>query len=212
MNAAKEEMRQQQLEQEKQRQLLEEKQRQQEKKLIEQQKRAEEAYKKNLEHQKLQQEKLLERAKHEKEKELERLHREKEKEKEKKESKEPDQTSQAHPGSDSEQPAHPPPPPKVSRKEDLDLILKLKTNEQFYKVEIARLHKEINRNNETWEKRFDILKHRFFLSLSLPLLLIKNLFYLSSLHAIKDEMYLRQNLQKQSVQLAYASIAYTVHI
>ena len=33
-----------------------------------------------------------------------------------------------------------------------------------------------------------------------------------SLHAIKDEMYLRQNLQKNSVQLAYASIAYTVYI
>ncbi len=31
-----------------------------------------------------------------------------------------------------------------------------------------------------------------------------------SLHAIKDEMYLRQNLQKASVNLSYASIAYTV--
>ena len=79
---------------------------------------------------------------------------------------------------------------KNSLPEDAELILKLKTNEQYSKGEIARLNREINRNNETWEKKFDILKH--------------------SLHAIKDEMYSRQNLQKSSVNLAYASVAYTV--
>lgn len=79
---------------------------------------------------------------------------------------------------------------KNSRPEDIDLIIKLKANEQYLKSDVARLSREINRTNETWEKKFDILKH--------------------SLHAIKDEMYLRQNLQKSSVNLAYASIAYTM--
>lgn len=79
---------------------------------------------------------------------------------------------------------------KNSRPEDIDMILKLRTSEQYLKSDIARLNREIARTNETWEKKFDILKH--------------------SLHAIKDEMYLRQNLQKSSVNLAYASIAYTM--
>ena len=49
---------------------------------------------------------------------------------------------------------------KQSRKEDLEIISKLKTNEMFLKSDIIRLKKELQKNNETWEKKFDILKHR----------------------------------------------------
>ena len=48
----------------------------------------------------------------------------------------------------------------VLRKEDSEVVAKLKSNELYLKSEIARLNKEIQRNNETWEKKFDILKHR----------------------------------------------------
>ena len=51
---------------------------------------------------------------------------------------------------------------KNSRPEDIDLIIKLKANEQYLKSDVARLSREINRTNETWEKKFDILKHRYF--------------------------------------------------
>ena len=49
---------------------------------------------------------------------------------------------------------------KTARKEDLDLILKLKNNEQNLKYEITKLKKELHRNNEEWEKKFDVLKNR----------------------------------------------------
>jgi len=49
---------------------------------------------------------------------------------------------------------------KQSKKEDSDIISKLKTNELFMKSDIMRLKKEIAKNNETWEKKFDVLKHR----------------------------------------------------
>lgn len=161
VNTAKEELRQQQLESEKQRQQLEEKQKQQEKKqqqqLLEQQKKSEEALKKNLEIQQKQQDKLLEKAKHDKEKELEKLHH---KEKEHKQDKQDSQSTQG-PASEQTADNQPPPVTKISRKDDLELINKLKNTEIFLKSEITRLNREIQRNNETWEKRFDILKHRF---------------------------------------------------
>ena len=49
---------------------------------------------------------------------------------------------------------------KTARKEDLDLIMKLKNNEQNLKYEITKLKKELHRNNEEWEKKFDVLKNR----------------------------------------------------
>ena len=49
---------------------------------------------------------------------------------------------------------------KQSRKEDLELISKLKMNEVYLKSDINRLKREMHRNNETWEKKFDILKNR----------------------------------------------------
>jgi hypothetical protein len=39
---------------------------------------------------------------------------------------------------------------------------------------------------------------------------LKTFIKFPSLHSIKDEMYLRQNMQKQKGNLAYASVAYTV--
>ena len=49
---------------------------------------------------------------------------------------------------------------KQSKKEDIDIISKLRMNELFMKSDIMRLKKEIVKNNETWEKKFDVLKHR----------------------------------------------------
>jgi hypothetical protein len=49
---------------------------------------------------------------------------------------------------------------RAARKEDLDLIMKLKNNEQNLKYEITKLKKELHRNNEEWEKKFDVLKNR----------------------------------------------------
>jgi hypothetical protein len=52
---------------------------------------------------------------------------------------------------------------KTARKEDLDLIIKLKNNEQNLKYEITKLKKELHRNNEEWEKKFDVLKNRYII-------------------------------------------------
>lgn len=49
---------------------------------------------------------------------------------------------------------------KMSRKEDMDLITKLKKNEAYLKGDIERLKREIEKNNTTWEKKFEILKKR----------------------------------------------------
>jgi hypothetical protein len=79
-----------------------------------------------------------------------------------------------------------------SHRRDADLIFRLKSNELHLKAEIAKLKRELDRNNQTWEKKFEILKQQ--------------------LHSIKDEMYLRQTLRKQTTnsKLSYASVAYTV--
>ncbi len=52
---------------------------------------------------------------------------------------------------------------KTARKEDMDLIMKLKNNEKNLNHEINKLKKELHRNNEEWEKKFDVLKNRFIL-------------------------------------------------
>ncbi|XP_069585660.1 uncharacterized protein C10orf67 homolog, mitochondrial [Ranitomeya imitator] len=53
---------------------------------------------------------------------------------------------------------------------------------------IERLQKELERLNKTWEKKFDILKQSF--------------------HAIKDEMFLRQSLHRQAMNLHRVSVSY----
>ncbi|KAG9476612.1 hypothetical protein GDO78_003246 [Eleutherodactylus coqui] len=55
---------------------------------------------------------------------------------------------------------------------------------------IERLQKELERLNKTWEKKFDILKQSF--------------------HAIKDEMFLRQSLHRQAMNLHRVSVSYVV--
>ncbi|XP_040208448.1 uncharacterized protein C10orf67 homolog, mitochondrial [Rana temporaria] len=53
---------------------------------------------------------------------------------------------------------------------------------------IDRLQRELDRLNKTWEKKFQILKQSF--------------------HAIKDEMFLRQTLHRQAINLHKVSVSY----
>jgi hypothetical protein len=49
---------------------------------------------------------------------------------------------------------------KASRKEDVELLAKMKKNEAYLKGDIERIKREIEKNNTTWEKKFEILKKR----------------------------------------------------
>ncbi|XP_070566586.1 uncharacterized protein C10orf67, mitochondrial-like isoform X2 [Ptychodera flava] len=73
-------------------------------------------------------------------------------------------------------------------KSDEDLA-RLKKLEKLLKQENVKLKRELDRTHKTWEKKFAILQQ--------------------SLHAIKDESYLRQTLQKQAATLAHASVTYS---
>ncbi|MEE6466899.1 hypothetical protein FKM82_007085 [Ascaphus truei] len=53
-----------------------------------------------------------------------------------------------------------------------------------------RLKRELERTNKTWEKKFDILKQSF--------------------HAIKDEMFLRQSLHRQAMNIPRVSVNYKI--
>uniref|UniRef100_A0A4W5LXA5 Si:dkey-188g12.1 n=1 Tax=Hucho hucho TaxID=62062 RepID=A0A4W5LXA5_9TELE len=64
----------------------------------------------------------------------------------------------------------------------------LKKMETLQKQDIEKLQKQLFRCNRIWEKKFEILK--------------------ASFHAIKDEMYLRQTLQRQAASLQHASVNY----
>jgi hypothetical protein len=48
----------------------------------------------------------------------------------------------------------------VVKRDNTDLIFKLKSNEIHLRSEITRLKREIDRNNQTWEKKFEILKQK----------------------------------------------------
>ncbi|KAL3831869.1 hypothetical protein ACJMK2_023566 [Sinanodonta woodiana] len=74
-------------------------------------------------------------------------------------------------------------------KEDMDAD-KFRKVEERMKDEIQRLKREVERVNKTWEKKFAILQQ--------------------SLHALKDESYLRQTLQRQSAALHHAAVSYSV--
>ncbi|XP_052248304.1 uncharacterized protein C10orf67, mitochondrial-like isoform X2 [Dreissena polymorpha] len=67
---------------------------------------------------------------------------------------------------------------------------KLRRQEQMLREEVARLKKEIERIHKTWEKKFAILQQ--------------------SLHALKDESYIRQQLQRQAANLHHAAVSYAV--
>ncbi|XP_074659095.1 uncharacterized protein LOC141911899 isoform X3 [Tubulanus polymorphus] len=65
---------------------------------------------------------------------------------------------------------------------------KIRKNEMRLQAEVNRLNKELEKINKIWEKKFAILQQ--------------------SLHALKDEAFLRQTLQRQAAQLHQASISY----
>ncbi|KAK2145806.1 hypothetical protein LSH36_656g01069 [Paralvinella palmiformis] len=76
---------------------------------------------------------------------------------------------------------------KVQTK-DKDELERVKRNEERLAAEVAKLKREIERVHMTWEKKFAILQQ--------------------SLHALKDESFLRQTMQRQAVQLHQAAISY----
>ncbi|XP_051556612.1 uncharacterized protein C10orf67, mitochondrial-like [Myxocyprinus asiaticus] len=78
---------------------------------------------------------------------------------------------------------------EVARNTELVQKLKeLKKTEAEQKNEIERLKKQLCISNQVWEKKFEILRQSF--------------------HAIKDEMFLRQTLQRQEAILHNASVSF----
>ncbi|XP_063075126.1 uncharacterized protein C10orf67 homolog, mitochondrial isoform X2 [Engraulis encrasicolus] len=77
-----------------------------------------------------------------------------------------------------------------NEKESVELK-RLKSIVEEQKTEIKRFKCD-RLLSEAWEKKFDILNKSF--------------------HAIKDEMYLRNNLQRQAAALHYASVSYTLDV
>ncbi|XP_069110689.1 uncharacterized protein C10orf67, mitochondrial-like isoform X2 [Argopecten irradians] len=65
---------------------------------------------------------------------------------------------------------------------------KFKKNEDRLRDEILRLKGEIEKVHKVWEKKFAILQQ--------------------SMHALKDESYIRQTLQRQAATLHHASVSY----
>ncbi|RUS72495.1 hypothetical protein EGW08_019749, partial [Elysia chlorotica] len=65
----------------------------------------------------------------------------------------------------------------------------LKESEDKLRAEISRLNSELEKAHRTWEKKFAILQQ--------------------SMHALKDESYLRQTLQRQAAQLHHATVSYS---
>ncbi|XP_060551764.1 uncharacterized protein C10orf67, mitochondrial-like isoform X1 [Ruditapes philippinarum] len=68
-------------------------------------------------------------------------------------------------------------------------VNKIRKSEQMLREEVARLKREIERIHRTWEKKFAILQQ--------------------SLHALKDESYIRQQLQRQAANLHHAAVSYS---
>ncbi|XP_051734980.1 uncharacterized protein C10orf67 homolog, mitochondrial isoform X4 [Ctenopharyngodon idella] len=76
---------------------------------------------------------------------------------------------------------------------DAELVQKIKDHrktEAVLKKEIERLNKQLCMSNQVWEKKFEILRQSF--------------------HAIKDEMFLRQTLQRQEAILHNASVSFAM--
>ncbi|CAH1788787.1 unnamed protein product [Owenia fusiformis] len=76
----------------------------------------------------------------------------------------------------------------AQKREEASEYEKMKKVEVQHKKTIEKLKKEIERIHKTWEKKFAILQQ--------------------SLHALKDESFLRQTMQRQAAQLHQASISY----
>ncbi|KAJ1110825.1 hypothetical protein NDU88_008171 [Pleurodeles waltl] len=69
-------------------------------------------------------------------------------------------------------------------------LQKLQKTIEVQRKTINSLRNQLEQNNKIWEKKFAILKQ--------------------SLHAIKDEMFLRQSLQRQAASLQRVSVSYAV--
>ncbi|KAM4705176.1 uncharacterized protein C10orf67 homolog, mitochondrial [Rhinophrynus dorsalis] len=76
-------------------------------------------------------------------------------------------------------------PDKEKLLNQVKMLLMLKEEQE---KDIDRLQRELERVNKTWEKKFEILKQSY--------------------HAIKDEMFLRQSLYRQSLNLHKVSVSY----
>ncbi|XP_025096569.1 uncharacterized protein C10orf67, mitochondrial-like isoform X2 [Pomacea canaliculata] len=68
----------------------------------------------------------------------------------------------------------------------------LRLSEAQLKNEVKKLKEEIERIHRMWEKKFSVLQ--------------------ASMHALKDESYLRQTLQRQAAALHYASVSYAADV
>ncbi|KAJ7365155.1 hypothetical protein OS493_007804 [Desmophyllum pertusum] len=78
--------------------------------------------------------------------------------------------------------------PELSESEKDELLRKLQKLEKKQKAEILRLQKELDRVNRTWEMKVTILQQ--------------------TLHALKDESFLRTSLQRQAARLQQAAVVY----
>ncbi|KAK2172322.1 hypothetical protein NP493_974g00059 [Ridgeia piscesae] len=82
---------------------------------------------------------------------------------------------------------------KAGKKSDTEAELaRLAKSEEALRDELTRTKREVEKVHRTWEKKFAILQH--------------------SLHALKDESFLRQTLQRQSAQLHMASISFAYDV
>ncbi|XP_056600529.1 uncharacterized protein C10orf67 homolog, mitochondrial [Triplophysa dalaica] len=80
----------------------------------------------------------------------------------------------------------------VGNTELVQTLKELRKTEEGQKREIERLNKQLCTSNQVWEKKFEILRQSF--------------------HAIKDEMFLRQSLQRQEAILHNPSVSFAMDV
>ncbi|XP_043111966.1 uncharacterized protein C10orf67 homolog, mitochondrial isoform X1 [Puntigrus tetrazona] len=101
--------------------------------------------------------------------------------------------------------------------ESAQKIKELKKTEAMQKKEIERLSKQLYMSNQAWEKKFEILRQRYITTLGCFFFFIDSMscstltFSFLSFHAIKDEMFLRQTLQRQEAILHNASVSFAMN-
>ncbi|XP_057191113.1 uncharacterized protein C10orf67 homolog, mitochondrial [Triplophysa rosa] len=78
----------------------------------------------------------------------------------------------------------------IGNTELVQKLKELRKTEEVQKKEIERLNKQLCTSNQVWEKKFEILRQSF--------------------HAIKDEMFLRQSLQRQEAILHNPSVSFAM--
>jgi len=78
--------------------------------------------------------------------------------------------------------------PQLNESEKDELLRKLQKIEKKQQAEILKLQRELDRVNRTWEMKVTILQQ--------------------TLHALKDESFLRTSLQRQAARLQQAAVVY----